>query len=60
MKTAVIGSYHDADGARHELVVRETADGGWLVLDSTARRAATVSARARTGARRRRRSPATT
>jgi hypothetical protein len=28
-----IGSYRDADGARHELVVRETADSGWHVLD---------------------------
>ncbi len=33
MKTPAIGSYRDADGARHELVVRETADGGWHVLD---------------------------
>jgi hypothetical protein len=33
MKEPVIGSYRDADGARHELVVRETADGGWHVLD---------------------------
>jgi hypothetical protein len=28
-----IGSYRDADRARHELVVRETAGGGWHVLD---------------------------
>jgi hypothetical protein len=33
MKQPMIGSYRDADGARHELVVRETADGGWHVLD---------------------------
>jgi hypothetical protein len=33
MKDPAIGSYHDADGARHELVVRETAEGRWLVLD---------------------------
>ena len=46
MKEPAIGSYRDADGARHELVVRETADGGWQVLDLDARR--------RDGARRRR------
>jgi len=28
-----IGSYLDADSAGHELVVRETADAGWHVLD---------------------------
>jgi hypothetical protein len=33
MKPPAIGSYRDADGACHELVVRETADGGWRVLD---------------------------
>jgi hypothetical protein len=33
MKEPPIESYRDADGARHELVVRETADGGWHVLD---------------------------
>jgi hypothetical protein len=33
MKQPAIGSYRDVDGARHELVVRETADGGWHVLD---------------------------
>jgi hypothetical protein len=33
MKQPKIGSYRDADGVRHELVVRETADGGWHVLD---------------------------
>jgi hypothetical protein len=33
MKQPPIESYRDADGARHELVVRETADGGWHVLD---------------------------
>jgi hypothetical protein len=32
-KEPAIGSYRDADGAQHELVVRETADGGWHVLD---------------------------
>jgi hypothetical protein len=32
MKQPKLGSYRDADGARHELVVRETADGGWHVL----------------------------
>jgi hypothetical protein len=32
MREPPIGSYRDADGARHELVVRETAD-GWQVLD---------------------------
>jgi hypothetical protein len=33
MKDPAIGSYRDAVGDRHELVVRETADGRWLVLD---------------------------
>jgi len=33
MKDPAIASYHDAVGDRHELVVRETADGRWLVLD---------------------------
>ena len=33
MKEPPIESYRDVDGARHELVVRETADGGWHVLD---------------------------
>jgi hypothetical protein len=33
MREPTIGRYRDADGARHELVVRETADGGWRVLD---------------------------
>jgi hypothetical protein len=33
MNHPAIGSYRDADGARHELVVREAADGGWRVLD---------------------------
>ena len=33
MREPAIGSYRDADGATHRLVVRETADGGWQVLD---------------------------
>ena len=33
MREPAIGSYRDADGARHELVVRETAEGDWHVLD---------------------------
>jgi hypothetical protein len=33
MEDPAIGSYRDAVGARHEVVVRETADGRWLVLD---------------------------
>jgi hypothetical protein len=33
MRGPKIGSYHDADGARHELVVRESTEGGWRVLD---------------------------
>ena len=33
MSDSEIGSYHDADGARHKLVVRQTADGDWHVLD---------------------------
>ena len=34
MKQPVVGSYRDVDGARHELVVRQTADGDWQVLDT--------------------------
>jgi len=33
MREPEIGSYHDADGACHKLVVRRTADGDWHVLD---------------------------
>jgi hypothetical protein len=33
MKQQTVGSYRAADGARHELVVREATDGGWRVLD---------------------------
>ena len=33
MREPEIGSYRDADGARHKLVVRQTADGDWQVLD---------------------------
>jgi hypothetical protein len=33
MKEPAVGSYRDAEGAHHELVVRETDDGGWHVLD---------------------------
>jgi hypothetical protein len=33
MKEPTVGSYRAADGARHELVVRETTEGGWRVLD---------------------------
>ena len=33
MKHLAIGSYLDAHGARHELVVFETAGGCWRVLD---------------------------
>jgi hypothetical protein len=33
MKEPAVGSYRVADGARHELVVRQTTDGGWRVLD---------------------------
>ena len=36
MREPPIGRYHDGDGNRHELVVRETADGGWQVLDTNA------------------------
>ena len=32
MRPDPVGSYHDADGARHEVLVRETRD-GWQVLD---------------------------
>ena len=33
MREPEIGSYRDADGARHKLVVRQTTDGDWHVLD---------------------------
>jgi hypothetical protein len=33
MREPTIGSYRDADGAKHELVVRTTAERGWHVLD---------------------------
>ncbi len=33
MREPAIASYRDADGARHELVVRATAEGGWRVID---------------------------
>jgi hypothetical protein len=33
MNKPAIGSYRGTDGARHELVVAETGDGGWCVLD---------------------------
>ncbi len=33
MNQPAIGSYYDTDGAKHELVVVESADGGWRVLD---------------------------
>ena len=33
MREPEIGAYVDADGIGHALVVRETADGGWRVLD---------------------------
>jgi hypothetical protein len=34
MSESPIGRYRDADGNRHELVVGETDDGGWRVLDA--------------------------
>ena len=64
MREPEIGSYRDADGARHKLVVRQTADGDWHVLDidvtATRRTSSTRSRATRTAARRPRRSPATT
>ena len=33
MSEPKIGTYTDADGARHTLVVRQSADGDWHVLD---------------------------
>jgi len=33
MREPPVGSYRDPGGARHELVVRETTDGCWQVLD---------------------------
>jgi hypothetical protein len=44
MREPAIGSYRDADGARHELVVRETTDGDWHVLDLDAETAHVVDA----------------
>jgi hypothetical protein len=41
MRPDPVGSYHDADGARHEVLVRQTRD-GWQVLDRD-----TADARAR-------------
>ena len=38
MKQPVVGSYRDVDGAQHELVVRQTAEGDWHVLDTGADR----------------------
>ena len=32
MRPDPVGSYHGADGARHEVLVRQTRD-GWQVLD---------------------------
>lgn len=33
MTEPTIGTYRDAGGAEHQLVVDRTADGGWRVLD---------------------------
>ena len=33
MREPPTGSYRDAAGTRHEIVVRKTADGDWQVLD---------------------------
>src|SRR5437764_11536462 len=33
MREPPVGSYRDPGGARHKLVVRETTDGCWQVLD---------------------------
>lgn len=33
MNEPAVGSYRDADGAQHEVIVRESADGGWHVID---------------------------
>jgi hypothetical protein len=33
MREPDIGTYLDRDGARHRLIVRASADGGWHVLD---------------------------
>jgi hypothetical protein len=41
MRPDPVGSYHDADGARHEVLVRQARD-GWQVLDRD-----TADARAR-------------
>jgi hypothetical protein len=44
MKPDAVGSYHDADGIRHEVPVRQTR-GGWQVLDldTAAKRARVIS-----------------
>ena len=34
MRQPAVGRYRDTDGARHEVSVCETADGGWQVLDT--------------------------
>ncbi len=43
MKPDPVGSYHDADGTRHDVLVRQTQD-GWQVLDrdTAARRARVI------------------
>jgi hypothetical protein len=65
MREPPIGSYRDADGSAHELVVRQTPDGDWRVLDldveaDTARVIDTLAGDQDTAARRPRPSPATT
>ena len=63
MREPAIGSYRDADGARHELVVRATNEGDWEVLDvvgAETRKSSTGWREIRTAVRRPRRSPATT
>lgn len=37
MTTAVSARYRDAAGASHEIVVHETAEGAWEILDTTSR-----------------------
>jgi hypothetical protein len=35
MPNPATASYHDAAGGRHDIVVRETAEGAWQILDTT-------------------------
>ncbi len=49
MREPDIGSYRDRDGARHRLMVRASADGGWHVLDVNATSGTTHTVETLTG-----------